>query len=420
MKSDNKLFYGWYIALMGMLLNMTGIGVIGIQGIFFSDISSTLNTSQAQVSMLITFITLGMIVASVLSNKILALLGIRKAVLTFGLAEAVALIIMGMSSSIYMMYIAATITGFAIFLCCAVTVPALITNWFTKKRGTAMGLGMAGLGLSNALLTPYLAPVIAREGFGTGFLHLGIIVSIVTAIAFIVIRDTPEEKGLTALTDDDKNSSSKQAETGQEEFGLTLKEAKQTPAFWGFVLFCFTTFYAATGILIQAASYFNYLELDARTIGTTFSALGICSILGKLFIGVIYDKFGLYKSNIFLFGLMALTIAGLQMAPSILGMGLFALLAGTGFAFNTIAGPLMVPHLFGKKHAAQILPVYMMTASLSGMVFALVSGMIIDNFGFNTVLNIGFLFTLAGLGFSCFCIKSAEKHEQSFARTALN
>src|SRR5436305_10442659 len=75
----------------------------------------------------------------------------------------------------------------------------LLTHWFRRNRGLAIGLSYLGLGLGGALSQKYVAlPLIHAFGWRTALMLMGASMLVLAPLLLFVVRDRPADKGLFA------------------------------------------------------------------------------------------------------------------------------------------------------------------------------------------------------------------------------
>ena len=117
-----------------------------------------------------------------------------------------------------------------------------ITNWFVKKRGTALSIKWFLSGLSGVLVLPLIAWLITKYGWRTTCVIGGYVMAIIgLPLALLCVKQhRPEYYGL--LPDGAKVSESGHGEQMIErgvryaaeiqEVEFTLRQAMRTPAYW--------------------------------------------------------------------------------------------------------------------------------------------------------------------------------------------
>ena len=198
----NKLtpwFYGWNIVAMTFFIQFLVMGSgYYIFGVLLKPLSETLDASRFVVSLALT----GQIVMSaVLGPWLGRAVGERsiRGLMTTGiLVMAAGLAGISLAETIWQFYIALMLlvsVGFAL----AGPVPnsALIANWFSRNRGTAMGISQFGVTLSGALLIPLFTWLMLTFDWRIALRVFAIGVPIFALpVIWLGIIKTPKEKGL--------------------------------------------------------------------------------------------------------------------------------------------------------------------------------------------------------------------------------
>ena len=71
-----------------------------------------------------------------------------------------------------------------------------LPNWFNRRRGLAMGLAFAGVGIGSMTLLPWVQHMIEQTGWRTACTAMGIMVLVVLAPINLLLRKRPEDIGL--------------------------------------------------------------------------------------------------------------------------------------------------------------------------------------------------------------------------------
>ena len=126
------------------------------------------------------------------------------------------------SSTIYFICLAvSTVCGMAF---CYIANMNVISNWFPKKKGIAMGWVTIGFPLSASITTPLVGGIVESGGLERVYTVYAIIAAVFAVIAFAFIRDYPEQAG--AYPDNDKSYSKEEAD---RELAKGLEYMKISP-----------------------------------------------------------------------------------------------------------------------------------------------------------------------------------------------
>ena len=71
-----------------------------------------------------------------------------------------------------------------------------LPNWFNRRRGFAMGLAFAGVGIGSVTLLPWVQHMIEQTGWRTACTAMGVLVLVVLAPINLLLRKRPEDIGL--------------------------------------------------------------------------------------------------------------------------------------------------------------------------------------------------------------------------------
>src|SRR3984893_10697913 len=70
-----------------------------------------------------------------------------------------------------------------------------LPNWFIRRRGLAMGLAFAGVGIGSVTLLPWVQLMIEQSGWRTACTAMGILIVVVLAPINLLLRKRPEDIG---------------------------------------------------------------------------------------------------------------------------------------------------------------------------------------------------------------------------------
>ena len=365
----NKLtpwFYGWNIVAMTFFIQFLVMGSgYYIFGVLLKPLSETLDASRFIVSLALT----GQIVMSALLGPWLGrAVGERsvRGLMTAGiLVMAVGLAGVSLAATIWQFYIAFMLlvsVGFAL----AGPVPnsALIANWFSRKRGSAMGISQFGVTLSGALLIPLFTWLMLAFDWRIALrvFAVGVPICALPVIWFGIIK-TPKEKGLNP--DGDTYQQEDGLDTGAEaETEWTLGAAIRNKTVWQLALIMGPGFMGISAVLLSLHSHLTDSGLSAMRASSLIAGMTLAGAVAKPIFGILSDyldkRWVTLASIAFMFagvaGLISTTAYPLLMLAAVsfgLGYGaqmpLFNILIATLFGQTAFArmvgimGPIMLP-----------------------------------------------------------------------------
>lgn len=383
---NKKFHYGWLVVIACMFLNAIGTGIFSsIFGLFFPSIVEKYGFSQASVAGIISVAIVGGLFATGVFSKLYKKHSIRHLVLIFGVLNGLSYMLMSQASSLGMMYLVGALIGIFGMGATALSAPMLITRWFKDRRATAMGIAVAGSGLGPAIMSPIITKVLSNNGPEAGFLVLGGMVLFSMITSFLLIRNNPEDIGMTPYETVKGNEAVKN--TGEPLKHYTVKEAFKSKMFGSFVLFIIVMCTVVQGVLIQIPSYLNSTGISMEKVGTIIAAYAFTASFGKIIIGFVFDRLGVFKGNFLFFSLIIAALIALIMTEHMSQAAyVYVVCAGIGLGITPVAVPLLVSQLFGTKHYSGLYPVFMITMSFGAIVGGILAGVLIDSLGYSSFL----------------------------------
>lgn len=405
--TSRKFFYGWIIVVVSTLALVVSNGLsIGGLPVFYKPMLADLVASGAvpadKAQSLVggaaglTFLFAGFLapVAGYLliriSSKIMMCIG---CVILGG-----ALIIYSQSNSAGLIYLSHSLLGTSLGFVGVLVNTVLISNWFRRNRGLAMGIVLTGTSFGGVVIPQIATPLIAGYGWRTAMISVSLLVWLVLLPAAIfLVRSRPSEMGL--FPDGDEGPPTDGENKPIEVTGLSLREALATPTFWLFSICAALIFY---GIFVVSQQLNLYLQspkigVSLQDAGDIQSKMFAASVVGKFLFGWLSDRFR--STRVMLFG------AGLMFASTLF---LFDLNAGNVLLFVIPFGltyggifvllQLLVADYFGLKSLGLILGAVTVIETIGGAVGTRVTGMIADQNGGD--YSQGFMILIATTGIS--------------------
>jgi len=218
-----------------------------------------------------------------------------------------------------------------------------ITNWFNRKRGMALGIATAGVGLGGLILPTLCQYLIGNFGWRQTYFLLSIPVLVMAIIIAIFYTNKPQHKGL--LPDGDMiNGNGSLAKTD----GMSVKDAVHTRTFW-LLYFIYSLMAVCTmGTLTHLSPLLTDRGFSPTYAAFATSIFGAATTITRLFIGYLIDKtFAPYVAAVALVA-GAIGIGMLWLG----GSGVLLSAASIGFLVGSEADimPYLLSRYFGRKN----------------------------------------------------------------------
>ena len=279
----------------------------------------------------------------------------------------------------------------------------LLPNWFIKRRGLAIGVAMAGIGVGIQVLVPFTQYIISRFGWRSAYCFLAaIMMGVVLPLNAVFQRKNPEEFG--ELPDGKKVATEHKPFPKQNDGSVieyvrvqwTLGRSLKTKQFW----FLFLTFFfvpmAVQGTMVHQVAHVVDKGFSAERGAFFFGLTGIIGSVGKIIFGYLSDKIGQERSlaiGISCAFLGILCLMNIQPGHDRLLYG-YAIFFGLGYGSIAPIFPSRAADLFQGSHFGKIYGFLSISFGLGGAVGAWMNGKIFD---LTSSYHIAFLCILAAL-----------------------
>lgn len=267
----------------------------------------------------------------------------------------------------------------------------ILTQWFHKQRGMAIGLAYLGLGLGGAISQKYVAlPLIQRFGWRTALVAMGASMLLLTPVLIFVVRDRPSERGL--LPDGDAAPAPEMSIPAR-----SFRELLRQPVFWLLAFGSFCSIGAIGSINQHMKLLFQDAGLTAATVADTTFLILISSLAGRVVMGWLADR---YSKKLVMVAAYLFVAAPIPLLFVITRPGAtqsFAFLFGFGLGADYMLIPLMAAQAFGPNSLARAMGVILPADSIALTCFPYLLGVLRDRFGnYDYGLGLVFILGLAG------------------------
>ncbi len=347
--------YGWVIVFAGMLciLACLGFGRFAL-GMLLPSMAATLNLSYSQMGFISTANFLGYLASVLVSAHWAGRIGSRRLVFLALLTVAASMALVSRATGFLPVLLLYMITGIGSG---ATNVPVmgLVAAWFSSaRRGRAAGFIVIGSGFAIMLsgrLIPFLNRRIGPEGWRTSWLLLAGLVALTAFVAYGLLRDGPEEMGLSPVGAGENNGLPSDPEPPRPEMNIYRKGIIY---YLGAIYFLFGYTYViyATFIVTTLVRERGFPESLA---GNFWMVVGFLSLFSGPVFGTLSDRIGRKAGLMIVFSLQAisylLVATGLPGAFLYLSIGCFGIVA---WSIPSIMAAAIGDYVGTKKSAAAI------------------------------------------------------------------
>ncbi len=450
---DKRIFYGWFVVAAGSFALFVSMGARNGFGVFINPMEAdAIWEGRAAISAVIGLGTLvnaltqpflgslydkygGRVVISAslvvlgLSTLTLAMAG------SYGPEFSVS--VLGLfdltNSLLFLLIFYSVVMSTASSGVSLVTVHAMLSKWFHRKRGMALSVATAGTSAGGLLLTPFSSFLILSSNWRIAWIALGIFVLLFALpIALTIMRDTPDEIGEVPDGDqEDGAADSTPRAAGRPSAGpigqrtpletTVWQDSLRSPPFWqlsGAYFVCGVT------TIIISAHYVPFaidLGIAPGVAALAFGYMQGLNAVGVIVVGFLSDRFS--RKNLlgtiyfirFLAYVMLVTPGFLMMLwgfsiPPAIGIWAFATLAGVSWIATPPLTSSLTADIYGVRNIGTLNGLSTMSHQIGGSLSVFMAGVLYDMTG-----AYEFPFAIAGLFLLGATLASFAVNERKFS-----
>ncbi len=378
--SSTRVYYGWWIVLAAFLNLFFVVGIIfyGFP-VFYPYFVESLGFTRAQVTQgfFLGFLFAGL-PFGVLAGIVIDRMGARFVILIGVGLVGIPLLLMGWMTRFWQFEILCIVEVLGYVLAGPIPNQVLVSRWFSRRRGRAMGYAYLGLGLGGVvapLLINYLARTLgwrhALQMLGSGILL------VLFPVAFWVTRSAPEELGV-ASEPMVKSEVAHSNVSVQDSPSVGVAQAVRSIRFW-LVLAGSTLVIGTIGAVIQHFILFLKDVGYSATNAARFSTILLASSLaGRVVVGYLADRFRATYIMTFFYFLIGASVFLLGNGPSSAILWTFVIMFGFSMGADYMLIPLVTAECFGTAALGKLLALIIMGYSIGQWAAPWIVGKIFD------------------------------------------
>ncbi|MFC1943012.1 MFS transporter [Chloroflexota bacterium] len=303
--NDQSIFYGWIVVATSFITMTIIYGLRFSFSVFYVAILDDFGWTRASTAGIYSLSLLVYGLSSPIAGFLLDRLGVKKTICLGSVLLSIGVGACSLANTIWHLYVLFGVVA-AFGMACAGYIPnsTIITNWFVRRRATAIGIVLAGNGLGYLMGTVAQVLISHLEWRGAYIVLAALPIAIIVPLVILFQRQRPEDMGLSPDGDLKERSTAGsnplpevvgKTTIGDREWTSqewTLGKAIRTYRFWLLFFASFTMFGIGLQILITHHVAFmvdvGFSKVFAASIHGLF---GILVVVGR-FGGFICDRIG--------------------------------------------------------------------------------------------------------------------------------
>ena len=366
----HRLFYGWVVLAASATIICVGMGAMFSLGVFLGPIEQSMQWSRASISTVALLNWLAMGLGSFVWGALSDRIGARGVALAGGSLLGLGLVLSSQVQALWQLYVTfGFMVGFAVGAFYA-PLTSTATKWFTARRGLAVALVSAGIGIGILTIAPLSRALTSAWDWRVALLVLGDLAWLVIIPVALLLREQPADMGATAMGGG--------TAAGPE---YSPRQVVTTPQFWVIAVTHFACCAAHSGPIFHMVTHATDQGVGAMAAASVLGLSGLASIAGRIGGGVLADRYGAKPTLIAGLALQAAMIFLYLFARDLAGFTALALVFGTAYGGVMPLYALVTREYFGESVMGAAYGGVFLISTLGMGLGSFAGGWVYDSFG---------------------------------------
>lgn len=369
------VFYGWVVVAGAFTVLLIGFGSAYAFAAFFVALQAEFAATRGDIALIFALSGSLYFALGALSGPLADRIGPRRVIAGGMLVLGGGLLLASRAQVLWQVYLTHGLgVGLGVGLAYVPAVGA-VQRWFSRRRGFASGLAVAGIGVGTLLLPSLAARLIAASGWRAAYAALGLLAAVVGTGAALLIAHSPADRGL--LPDGAPPTGGGALAPPQGE-GATLGAALRARPFW---LLYAAGMATSLGLFTPFAHLVPYARdhgLPESTGVALIGLIGVGSTAGRFVLGGWADRVGRRRALAGMFAGIAAALLWWRWATSTWALALFALVFGACYGGFVALIPALTADYFGGRNVGAIIGALYTSVAWSALVGPTVAGVAYD------------------------------------------
>jgi len=388
-EARRPIYYGWWVLAAGAITEMLAIGSTSYAaGLFMLPLERELALSRAAASSAIPIVFGGGLVAAMVVGYLLDRVAIQRVVSIGGVLLGAGFVLISMTSSPLVMALILLIpVAFGFVAIGPLTTTTLVSRWFYKRRGRALGIATVATSGGGIIVVPLLSLAIENFGWRIALQIEGVIIAaIVLGLSTLIIRSGPAEVGLEKHPENRGRPSGEvqplsAVDTPSLSRRWRFKEFASTYNFWAVALALAAITGISQAIVVTIVPYAVGLGAAAAEAALLISVFAVSAAIVKVGSGLLLEIMDRRLLMLASTTVMLLATVVLSWWSDYVMLLIACCLVGTALGCMLPSAPALVADYFGSVSFGAIMGGMYVATGISSIASVAFVGAVFDRMG---------------------------------------
>jgi predicted MFS family arabinose efflux permease len=354
------------VVASAFISSFTVFGIAYSFGAFFDSMADDFGTGKGATALMFSITSAWYFGIGLITGRATDRFGPRVVLVVGAVFLGVGLLATSQVGSIWLGYVTYGLGAGTAVACAYVPMVATVSGWFVRRRTTAIGIAVAGIGIGTLTVAPLSEVLIDANGWRRAYVVLGLAGTAALLVASVLARRPPAPTDAAPV---------QLRRLARDRSFVVLYVATVLVSLALFVPFVFVKTYAIDE------------GVDAGPAAALVGVIGASSVLGRLGLGALGGRFGPAKLLQLSFALMATSFVLWLIAGDSLALLIaFTTVMGLAYGGFIALAPAVAASLFGTAGLGGLLGALYTAAGVGGLFGPPLAGELIDRTSYATAI----------------------------------
>ena len=353
------VYPGWWVtaaAASGQLIQ--GGFVFWSMGLYTATFEDYFGAPRAQINLIETCLTVATNLLSPMAGILIDRWSIRH-LMMIGLASlGFGLLLLSQAGTLFHVWaVWASLIPLGVLLIGAIPSAALISRWFIRRRGLALGLSATGSSIGGFVVPPLMTWMFLEWDWRAALMVASGICFAVLPVFYFFLKNKPADLGLEGEPGAFAGAAKHHPLANADQQDWRIPNLLRSSVFWTQTLVSGTLLAVTLGMLANLSLHAKDLGITGQATAVLYSIIAVCSFCGKGLAGYLMDRLGIQRCGYLICSFLGMGLLILFLEKSYTGLVAGALVMGIGYGGVVPLWTNMPARVFGAGSVGRALGV---------------------------------------------------------------